>query len=199
MSIAVFLYSSFIATWHMWRAVPIRSFPIRGVACIPVGDDDAQTLFLWLVFFPLVGGVPSAYCLFIAYRVWRDGLLKVTKRRTSWVLIPPVKQGSQRFECGAAGRDLAFHFARGSLLVFLLWLPATILFFGDALGNYWSFFVGGMLAHLQGLASAIFNIMQPDIFQAALDLICCGGSRSTVRVTPKLITPSKVIKPSAIT
>jgi hypothetical protein len=168
------------------------------LACVPVGNDDAQTLFLWLVFFPLVAGIPSAYCLFIAYRVWRDGLLRFTKSKNAWVLTPPVRQDYiPRLECGAADRDLAFHFARGFLLVFLLWLPAMILFFGDAMVSDWGFFVGGVLAHLQGLASAIFSIMQPDIFQAVLDLFCCGGSNSPVRVTPLPITPAKLTRPSA--
>jgi hypothetical protein len=153
---------------------------------------------LWLVFFPLVAGIPSLYCLFIAYRVWRDGLLRVTKYKNVWVLTPPVRQESlPRLECGAAGRDLPFHFARGFLLVFLLWLPATIMFFGDAMRSDWGFFVGGLLAHLQGLVSASFSVMQPDIFQAALDFFSCGKTNSPVRVTPLPITPTKITRPSA--
>jgi hypothetical protein len=169
----------------MWEVIPIHSFPIRGFACVPIGYDDAQTLFLWLVFFPLVASIPSASCLFIAWKVWRNDLLHVKKRNNTWVLTPDSKDNTAHPESGVRGRDLAFHFARSFFLVFALWLPATLLFFGDALESHWGFFVGGILGHLQGLASALFSLRQPDIRQAAMDLLCCCVSKTSVRVTPQ--------------
>eukprot|EP00566_Odontella_aurita_P018527 CAMPEP_0113528458 /NCGR_PEP_ID=MMETSP0015_2-20120614/1856_1 /TAXON_ID=2838 /ORGANISM="Odontella" /LENGTH=332 /DNA_ID=CAMNT_0000426993 /DNA_START=253 /DNA_END=1251 /DNA_ORIENTATION=+ /assembly_acc=CAM_ASM_000160 len=151
---AVYVYASFMASWTLIpeRAeVPIRNDALGGVACLPAEYSLGSTLFFWLLFMPLMMGVPIVYIAWVCYDVYMRGLLP--------------RSGRNRF--------LALYFLRLVFVFVIMWLPAVILIFGVAMRNYWISFMGGTWSHLQGLASAAASLTKPDVRMAVQSFVFC--------------------------
>uniref|UniRef100_A0A7S4MG28 G-protein coupled receptors family 1 profile domain-containing protein n=1 Tax=Odontella aurita TaxID=265563 RepID=A0A7S4MG28_9STRA len=130
---------------------PIREDAIGGVACVPVEYSLVSTLFFWLIFVPLMIGIPIVYIGWVCHDVHKYGMLP--------------SSGRSRF--------LALYFLRLVFVFVGMWLPVVILIFGVAMKNYWLSFVGGTWSHLQGFVSVGVSLTKPDVKRAVLSFVTC--------------------------
>lgn len=156
-ALAVYFWASFVASWGIvdipW--LPHGTSAANGMACIPVEESIAHTIFLWLVFMPAFLGCPSVYVLWVGFVVWRGRLL------------PPMGQH----------RMLSIYFFRIIAVFVVMWIPTLITLYGmsGTWGKHpWFFWIIGSWTHYQGLVSAVFSLMKPDIKEAVKNFICCG-------------------------
>jgi len=130
---------------------PIREDAIGGVACVPVEYSLVSTLFFWLIFVPLMIGIPIVYIGWVCHDVHKYGMLP--------------SSGRSRF--------LALYFLRLVFVFVGMWLPVVILIFGVAMNNYWLSFMGGTWSHLQGFVSVGVSLTKPDVKRAVLSFVMC--------------------------
>jgi hypothetical protein len=123
-STTVFVFTLLLSSVPTWGVLPISGFPIRGLACVATWNNLEEELFFWMVYYPLMAGIPAAYCFYIAYRCWREKLL-IVNRKGVWVQSPEnAMQNSIVFKRKAReGRQLGFYFARIFLVVIAMWIP----------------------------------------------------------------------------
>lgn len=109
-AIAVYIYSIFLA---MLGVLPNASrWPHHtrltiGAACIPMDYNCASTAFFYLVFFPLLFGIPLAYVCWAGYQIYKHNMLPASGRR----------------------RILAIYFFRLAAVFVIMWLPGLLLLF----------------------------------------------------------------------
>ena len=168
--LGVYCYALFLATLGMFDVPwwPHKTRLTIGSACIPMDYDTKSTLFFYLIFFPLLFGIPLAYVCWAAYTIWRQQLL------------PP--SGSRRV--------LAIYFFRIAAVFLIMWLPGLLLLFVTAAWlDPWVQWAGGAWSHLQGLVSAVVSLWKPDVWQAVKWFWtttgvfgggCCGGKTNDI-------------------
>ena len=163
LSLLVYAFSGLIGCWGFtfgrssdlaWW--PMTSGPLAGLYCVPLAVDSLYgELFLWLVCFPLIQGIPSLYLMYVVYEVY-------FKR-----LLPPVGQR----------RSLVIYFARLIFVFAVMWTPALIIRFIPAIPP-WVNWVGGTWGHLQGAVSAAVSLMKDDIFDAVRAFVTCSKEKT---------------------
>lgn len=167
-ALAVYVTMIFLGTWGLIEAQqwPHYVASTSGLACLPMEQDWKSSIFFWLVFFPLFGGVPVAYITYVSFIIWKKKLL------------PP--KGKRRL--------LALYFGRIVFVFVLCWVPYMILLFVFTTWMpTWVHFLGGTLSHLQGTASAILSLQKPDLLIAVKRFYCCergeGGKSNLTEPT----------------
>jgi len=152
-AVLVYGYSAMLATLPILNVswLPIKEDAIGGVACLPVEYDIASTLFFWLLFIPLMIGIPIGYICYVCYDVRKRELLPLS--------------GRVRF--------LALYFLRIVIVFVGMWLPSIIFIFGVSMRNYHLSVWGGTWSHMQGLVSAAVCMSKPDVKEAVLNFIRC--------------------------
>mmetsp|Transcript_20335 Transcript_20335/g.39604 ORF Transcript_20335/g.39604 Transcript_20335/m.39604 type:complete len:502 (-) Transcript_20335:144-1649(-) len=165
----VYTWSFFVALWTVTPGVPLSPSPYREMACIASAYDVPSTVFFWLVFVPSFLLIPLIYMVVITALAFCHGLLK---------------RASQ-------ARSLALFYSRILVVFVAFWLPAVFLIYLLDDLSPWTVWAGGMLTHIQGVASALMCLSKPDIAQAVSWLcrsvtrpFCCRCSsvdRDTVR------------------
>lgn len=119
--------------------------------CVPLPFDQSSSLVFWLAFWPLWVGIPSVYVGYVAFMVWRHGLLPA--------------QGQRRY--------LALYCARLIGIFLVLWGPILVLFYAFGNVDPWIVWVAGLLAHVQTCISAILATTKPDIGEAVRQTVTC--------------------------
>lgn len=110
----------------------------------------ASSLFYFLVYIPLVAGIPIGYVIYICYDMW--------KRK----LMPPA--GKRRL--------LSIYFLRVVAAYVLMWMPHLVLCLAGT-GYAWAVFAGGTWGHFQGVVSAGLSLTKPDVYQAVRKFLRC--------------------------
>ena len=110
----------------------------------------ASSLFYFLVYIPLVAGIPIGYVIYICYDMW--------KRK----LMPPA--GKRRL--------LSIYFLRVVAAYVLMWMPHLVLCLAGT-GYPWAVFAGGTWGHFQGVVSAGLSLTKPDVYQAVRKFLRC--------------------------
>ena len=80
----VYLYTAFIASWGMnWNVSwwPHKTDMVYGVACMPLEFSSASTIFYFVVFVPLLAGIPILYVIWVCYDIWKRDLMPPAGRR----------------------------------------------------------------------------------------------------------------------
>ena len=153
-ALAIYLFTAFVGTWGFIESskFPYYVASTSGLACLPVEQDWQSSIFFWVVFFPLFGGIPMLYIHYVIYDVWKKGLM------------PPA--GKRRL--------LAIYFGRIVVVFVLCWVPYMVLVFMFAT---WMptevHFYGGTLSHLQGVISAGLCLLKPDVYFAVKRFFSC--------------------------
>lgn len=154
-AVCVYVYSLFLATLGILPPVwwwPHRTRLTIGAACIPMDYSYASTAFFYIVFFPLLFGIPLAYVCWAAYKIYQHNMLPPSGRR----------------------RILTIYFFRLAAVFVVMWLPGLLLLFVmSAWIPPWVQWSGGAWSHLQGLVSALLSLLKPDIWKAVLEFWCC--------------------------
>jgi hypothetical protein len=157
-SLVIYIFTLFLGTWGFIEA---QEFPhyvasTSGLACLPVEQSWQSSIFFWLIFFPLFGGVPITYVLYISFMIWKHKLL------------PP--QGKRRL--------LVIYFGRIVIVFILCWVPYMLLLFAfTSWMPTWVHFAGGTLSHLQGAISAALSLLKPDLYHAVKSFYTCQTCR----------------------
>ena len=167
-ALSIYAFTLFLGTWGLIESPKFPHYvaSTSGLACLPVEHDLKSSIFFWVVFFPLFGGIPMIYIQYVCYDIWRKKLMPPTGKR----------------------RLLAVYFGRIVLVFVLMWVPYMILVFMFATWMpTWVHFYGGTLSHLQGAVSASLCLFKPDIYFAVKRFVCCqwckeigDGGRDTV-------------------
>lgn len=137
---------------------------------MPMEYNTASTVFFWMVYIPLMLGLPLAFAGYVVVDIMYRGLLPPTGRR----------------------RQLSMFLLRLCCLYFAIWFPFLILFL---IGNFVRIrplihWMGALLSHLQGLVSALFCLTNQAINHAFYLTLTCqpiareeeiihGGSSTT--------------------
>ena len=117
----VYCYAIFIASMTLWGTSLHRHTDSRGLACLPLEHNLQSSLFFWLCYFWLLIGIPLVYVTYVAFDVWRRGLL------------PP----------GGRTRSVAIFFARITFVFVLMWLPTMVLLYmANRVSGGWLVFGG---------------------------------------------------------
>jgi len=129
-----------------------------GEFCFPSATDTTSSIYMWTTFFPLAFGLPYTYVAWVSYDIcYRSKLM------------PPA--GLRRF--------LAVYFFRIIAVFAIMWIPSvvsvTVLTYVKV--HPWVRWGFGVWSHLQGLVSAVFTSLKPDISNAVRDLFKCKPCR----------------------
>lgn len=123
-AMAVYVYSAFVASWAFWGSSlswwPHKTVSISGLGCFPLEFSRASTFFYFLVYIPMLAGIPLVYVLYICFDIWRRNLM------------PP--RGKRRL--------LAIYLFRVIAAYLLMWAPHLILCLAGT-GKPWAVFSGG--------------------------------------------------------
>lgn len=108
----------------------------------------------------------------------------------------PVNINHRMMHRRRQARSLYLYFARIFLVILVMWVPATVFLAIVHFPSVWGLFLGGMWAHLQGLASALMGMSKDDVRYAVISLYTCGRSR---RTSPNVgvIQPTRQVHPSS--
>mmetsp|Transcript_30683 Transcript_30683/g.53028 ORF Transcript_30683/g.53028 Transcript_30683/m.53028 type:complete len:391 (+) Transcript_30683:1-1173(+) len=161
-ALTVYLWCLFLASWglHGTSSFPYYTGLRSGVACLPSEIDQASTIMLWAVFFPLFVGLPLMYVVWVSFDVYYHKLM------------PPTGQG----------RLLTIYFGRIELVFIVMWIPSLVLMF--LVANIRLGVIGGTWSHLQGAVSALVSLLKPDIREAVKHFVTChfyGHKKGTHR------------------
>jgi hypothetical protein len=179
-ALAVYAYSCFLASWTLWSEnfdnFPYKTVSISGLGCIPLEYNKASSLFFYLVFFPLWGGIPLVWALGIGAHVWYFRLMP-----------PPGKR-----------RLLATFFVRIMATYVVEWVPFFIVCLSRS-PSPWLVFAAGSWGHLQGFISSSLALTKPDIWHAFVRLLrcqCCSPDPTQLPVRSSIVSttfPSSTI------
>ena len=151
-AVLVYLYAIVLSSAGIWGShvswFPHETVSISGLGCFPLEYSVESSIFYFLVFIPLLAGIPLTYVLYICY--------DIVKRK----LMPP--SGKRRL--------LSIYFLRVVAAYVLMWMPHLVLCLAGT-GKAWAVFAGGTWGHLQGAVSAFVSLTKPDIRKAFLDFI----------------------------
>lgn len=150
-ALSVYLYACFMASWTLLDIFPHRARPVAGVACLPTEYSRTSLLFFWIVFMPLMLGIPIGYVAWVVYVCHKKKLLP--------------KGGKRRF--------LALYFLRLIVSFLVMWVPSIIFIYVLSAKWWWTAIFGGTWSHMQGLVSAIMCLQKPDIAKAVKDFLRC--------------------------
>jgi hypothetical protein len=151
-AIVMGLLNAFFIPW-----LPHESHLYYGFACFGMEYDRASTFFFWLVFIPLMMGIPILYATYVVFNIWRRKLL------------PPIGRR----------RALAIFLLRLVFLYFAVWLPFLVV---SLVGNFvpispWIFWSGTLISHFQGLMSVVFCLTNKDMRFAVFNFVSFGKVR----------------------
>jgi len=153
-SLSVYAYSCFLASWALWADrfdnFPHRIVTISGMGCLPLEYSRESSIFWYVVYFPLMTGIPFFAVLGMGFHIWYHSLMPPSGRR----------------------RTLAIFFGPIIAIFAIMWLPYFALGLSGA-GRPWLVFAGGAVGHCQGAVSALITLTKPDVRQAFCRLIRC--------------------------
>jgi len=160
-AVSVYAYCCFIASWALW-AGHVDNFPHRIVSfsrlgCMPLDYSRHSSIFFYLVYMPLLVGIPFFAIFGMGFHIWYNSLMPPTGRR----------------------RTLAIFFGRIMAVFAIMWLPSFVFGLTGA-GRPWLVFVGGSFGLLQGTVSAAITLTKPDIRDAFSRLIRCRFGKTNV-------------------
>ena len=165
----VYTYAAVMASLTTWGVFPHQANVQGGMVCIPTEYSLAATLFGWLVFIPLAFGLPTNYIVFVAFRIWRDGLMGWSTRSAT---VSAAGTASSRAHVKQT-RILSLYFARIAVVLFVFRLPAITLLCALDMKSVWFAWSALTWVHLQGTVSAAMMLTKPDILLAVLGLFKC--------------------------
>ena len=154
--VAVYVYASILASL-VFIPREDSNFPFKvgvyaGAYCMPVEYSVPSALLLFLVFLPLIAGIPMLVAGYVFYDVYfRSNLMP--------------KNGK--------GKLLSIYFMRIIIVFFVWWMPGlcvALVFTGFDPWFLWAF--GLVWNHLQGSVSALLMLFKPDIKEAVFSFIC---------------------------
>ena len=121
-SLAVYAYAAVLASFGVIQPfwLPFKTRSVSGQGCIPLEYSWQSSLFYFLVFMPLLAGIPIMYVTWICYDIWKRKLMPPTGRR----------------------RLLVLYFLRIIAAFVIMWVPYLILVF-IAGGWPWGVWAGG--------------------------------------------------------
>jgi len=152
----VYLYAAFVSSFILIGFLPMKARPIAGLACLPGEYDDKSFIFFWVVFFPMMMGLPLCYVVLVIAHIFRNDLLP--------------SHGN--------GRYLAVFFTRLLVVFVVMWLPSFVMIYVISAKSFWGAMIGGAWSHLQGLVSAILCLRKPDIGESFWHLLTCTKGKS---------------------
>ncbi|CAM9173721.1 unnamed protein product, partial [Heterosigma akashiwo] len=153
-ALRVYLWCLFLASWGLYGTssfFPYYTGLRSGLACLPSEIDQASSIMLWAVFFPLFAGLPLLYFAWVSFDVYYHNLMPPTGKR----------------------RLLTIYFGRIELVFIAMWIPSLVLIFMVANAKPWLAFAGGTWSHLQGAFSALVSLLKPDIQEAVTRFVTC--------------------------
>lgn len=80
----IYLYAALIASMGLdWNVSwwPHKSDLMKGLACMPLEYSLASTIFYYVVFIPLLAGIPMVYVFWACYDIWKRSLMPPAGRR----------------------------------------------------------------------------------------------------------------------
>jgi hypothetical protein len=171
-ALAVYVYSCFIASWALWSEnfdnFPSKTASIYGLVCLPLEYNQASSLFFYLVFFPLLTGIPLVWALGIGAHVWYHRLMPPTGKR----------------------RVFTIFFVRSIVVYVVMWVPYFIVGLAGS-RSPWLVFAAGSWGHLQGVVSSSIVLTKPDIWHAFVRLLrcqCCSPDPTQLPVQPAVVS-----------
>lgn len=106
----VYIYSAFLASFGLYDIswLPHKTTgAVSGMGCIPLEFSLGSSLFYFLVFLPLMAGIPLSYVIWICYDIWKRKLMPPSGRR----------------------RLLFIYFIRIIASFIIMWVPFLVLVF----------------------------------------------------------------------
>ena len=121
-SLIVFSYAAVLSSFGVIEPfwLPFKTFPVSGQGCIPLEYSWQSSIFYFLVFMPLLAGIPLIYVCWVCYDIWKRHLMPPTGRR----------------------RLLFVYFIRIIGAFVVMWVPFLVLVF-MAGGWPWAVWAGG--------------------------------------------------------
>ena len=151
-SLAVYIYSSIVASLSLFGTDVHKHYVATGLACLPLEHNKQSTLFFWLCYFWLLVGIPLFYVIYVWIDVRRKNLI-------------PRKDGRTR--------SVAFFFLRLTGVFVFMWLPTIIAIYIIAGSSIYFAFLGGTWSHLQPAVSIGVSLLKGDIRQATAEFLTC--------------------------
>lgn len=151
-SLAVYIYSSIVASLSLFGTDVHKHYLATGLACLPLEHNKQSTLFFWLCYFWLLVGIPLFYVIYVWIDVRRKKLI-------------PRKDGRTR--------SVAFFFLRLTGVFVFMWLPTIIAIYIIAGSSIYFAFLGGTWSHLQPAVSIGVSLLKGDIRQATVEFLTC--------------------------
>ena len=162
-TLCVYFYSALLASLEL---IPLPNLPMEtrlsaGYYCMTVEYDLGSALFFFLVFLPLLCGIPMLYAGYVFYDVYCKSHLMPSDGRA---------------------KLLAIYFLRIIVVFYVWWMPAVFLsLVFTGFDPWYQFVFGSVLSHLQGTASTAATLLKPDVREATLSLLCgCRPFRTDV-------------------
>ena len=157
----VYLFSAVLAMISWLDSVPWwphKTGLQNGLVCLPIAYDLTSSLVFWLVFFPIMSGVPLFYCAYVAWHVWYQNLLP-----------PPGKR-----------RELMAYFYRITGVFAIMWVPGVFFFyvsvtFPNVNVQVWAIYIASVWSHSQGAVAAAVSMLKEDVYGAVMNLVWCKG------------------------
>jgi hypothetical protein len=159
-ALSIYAFCFFLGTWGLIESPKFPHYAVStsGLACLPLEQDRTSSLFFWMVFFPLFGGIPTAYVLYVPIDIWRRKLLPPRGKR----------------------RQLSLYYGRIVVVFISMWIPFLVVdFMFGAWMPLWLKYLGGTLSHLQGITSALICLHKPDIYIAEKKFFTCQSCRKS--------------------
>lgn len=123
--------------------------------------DMASSLFFYVVYAPLLGGIPILYVTYVNFDVLiRSKLLPKDPR----------------------ARQFAIYFLRIIVVFFIWYIPCLIFVFMVAKTNPWVTWSWVFWAHWQSTGSSLLCLLKPDIWEATKNLVLCRRGSDNVFV-----------------
>ncbi|CAB9528531.1 expressed unknown protein [Seminavis robusta] len=129
---------SWESKWPHWTRLAY------GAVCFPQPHDPSSLAYYFLVFFPLLFGIPLVYVVYASVTIVRQNLLPPSGRR----------------------RALAVYFFRLTVAFLVMWGPCLLFFcITGPFVSTWVYWIGAIWGHLQALVSSVMSLMKPDIWK----------------------------------
>lgn len=146
--------------------LPFHTHAYFGFVCFPMEYDLKSTLVYYLVAMNFVMGVPTTYCMYVLYNVYKYNLLPSKGKR----------------------RQLSLYILRLVFVFIFMWIPFTLV--GGMLSfliqyNPWIHWCCVVYSHVQAAVSVSVAMTKPDIQQAVLHTITC---RNIILESDEVIT-----------
>ena len=91
----VYLYNAILNSVALWgTSIPHQGLLLMGYVCMPVEYSKASSLFFWLVFTPLLIGIPMLYLQYVCFDVWWNKMLPPRGKRRElgeWIECETIK------------------------------------------------------------------------------------------------------------